>query len=364
MSSTKLSLQDLGWKDYFQQAFGRLEAGSYAPARVMLQEKELYSLGFAQGESLAEVAGRFRHQALRSEEYPAVGDWVAARPPEGEGRASIHFVLPRLTKFSRKAAGRRAEEQVVAANVDTVFLVSGLDGDFNLRRIERYLTAAWESGASPVVILNKADVCEDPDAVAEKVAAVAPGAPVHAVSAVTGEGLQLVKSYVRAGRTIAFLGSSGVGKSTIINALLGHEAQRVQDVRPGDDRGRHTTTRRQLFPLQGGGLLLDTPGMRELQLWDGSDGFETSFQDIAQLAESCRYRDCRHRAEPGCAVREAEESGELDSGRLEGYRKLQREMRYLETRRDAAAQAEEKKRVRAIHRGYRETLKRNPKYRD
>ena len=359
VSSVSFSLEDLGWNDHFQRALAAIEVEGCVPARVMLQERELYSVCGAEGEYAAEVAGRFRHQALAPEgclsagDWPAVGDWVAVRLPRGEGRAAVHAVLPRQTKFSRQAAGERTEEQVVAANVDFVFLVSGLDGDFNVRRIERYLTAAWDSGANPVVVLNKADICDDPDARAAEVEAVAPGAAVHVVSALTGDGLEVVRGYLHPGRTIAFLGSSGVGKSTIINSLLGQAVQRVEAVRPGDDRGRHTTTRRQLFLLDEGGLLLDTPGMRELQLWEGSEGVDAAFQDIAQLALTCRYRDCCHEGEPGCAVLEAIDAGQLDAGRLESYQKLQREIHYLETRHDAAAQALERKKMQALHRSYR-----------
>lgn len=362
MSSVRFTLEDLGWSEQFQQGFAGMETEGCAPARVMLQERELYSVCGAEGEYAAEVAGRFRHQALTPQEYPAVGDWVAVRLPRGEGRASIHAVLPRRTKFSRKVAGARTEEQVIAANIDFVFLVSGLDGDYSVRRIERYLTAAWDSGANPVVVLNKADVCDDPGARAAEVESAALGAPLHVVSALTGEGLGVFRKYLQPGTTIGFLGSSGVGKSTIINSLLGHAAQRVQAVRPGDDRGRHTTTRRQLFLLEEGGLLLDTPGMRELQIWEGSEGIEASFQDIAELALTCRFRDCRHDGEPGCAVLEAVDTGKLDSDRLESYHKLQREMRYLETRRDAAAQAMERKRLRGIFRSYRRIQRHNPKH--
>ncbi len=352
-------LVDLGWNEHFERAFVRFESEGLAPARVMLRERDLYFVGTPDGECAAEIAGRLRHQAVGPRDYPAVGDWVAVRAPDAGGRASIHAVLSRRSSFSRQAAGDRTEEQVVAANLDYVFLVTGLDGDYNLRRIERYLTATWESGAKPVVVLNKADVIEDADAVLVEVEAAVPVAPVHLVSALRGDGLDVVRTYLGRGCTVGFVGSSGVGKSTIINALLGRAVQDVQSVRPGDDRGRHTTTRRQLFLLEDGGLVLDTPGMRELQLWDATEGADATFEEIIELAEQCRFRDCAHDTEPGCAVRAAIDAGALGAERLESYQKLLRELRYHETRRDAAARSLETKRMRAIHRSYRAIQREN-----
>jgi ribosome biogenesis GTPase len=278
-----------------------------------------------------------------------VGDWVALRPPTGDGRAMIHAILPRTSKFSRKSAGQRTDEQVVAANVDTIFLVSGLDGDFNPRRIERYLTAAWDSGAQPVVVLNKLDRCDDPERCLLETEAVAMGVPVHRVSALTGQGCDALRDYLGPGLTVGLLGSSGVGKSTLINRLLGREVQKTGDVRESDDRGKHTTTHRELFRVPTGGLLIDTPGLRELQLWEADQGIESAFADIEELAEDCRFGDCGHAGEPGCAVEEALASGTLAPERLESYCKLQRELRQIHLKQDELARQQEKKRMKVIN---------------
>jgi ribosome biogenesis GTPase / thiamine phosphate phosphatase len=260
-----LTLHDLGWGDTFAAAFVPYADQGFVPARVVAQ-KGLYQVSTGEAEHYADLAGKLRHELKGpggASGYPAVGDWVALRPPTGDGRALIHAVLPRRSKFSRKVAGQRTDEQVVAANVDTIFLVSGLDGDFNPRRIERYLTAAWDSGAQPVVVLNKLDRCEDPDGCLLEAESVAMGVPVHRVSALTGENCDELHAYLGPGQTVSLLGSSGVGKSTLINRLLGREAQRTREVREGDDRGRHTTTHRELFAVPASGLLVDTPGLRE-----------------------------------------------------------------------------------------------------
>ncbi len=346
-----MTLEDLGWNDFFAAGFADNAAEGLVPARVVAQ-RGLNRVSTGEAESYADLAGRFRHELNRPGEaagYPAVGDWVAYRPPTGEGRGLIHAVLPRRSKFSRKVAGERTEEQVVAANVDTLFLVSGLDGDFNPRRIERYLTAAWDSGAHPVVILNKLDRCDDPERCLLEARAVSMGVPVHRVSAKTGEGCEALREYQRPGETVSLIGSSGVGKSTLINRLLGREAQRTGDVRDGDDKGRHTTTHRELLALPGGGLIIDTPGLREVQLWEGDQGIESTFPEIEALAESCRFGDCRHQGEPGCAVGEAVQRGELVPERLESYHKLQKELYQVQIRNDELARLREKQKTKVIH---------------
>lgn len=346
-----MTLEDLGWDDFFAAAFAPYAEQGLVPARVVAQ-MGLLRVSTGEAEYFADLAGRLRRELELPggvAGFPAVGDWLALRPPTGEGRAMVHAVLPRRGKFSRKVAGQRTEEQVVAANIDTIFLVSGLDGDFNPRRIERYLTAAWDSGAQPVVILNKVDRCDDPERCLLEAEAVALEVPVHRVSALTGEGCEALLPYLGRGRTVSLLGSSGVGKSTLANRLLGREAQRTGEVREGDDRGRHTTTHRELFVTPGGALLLDTPGLREVQLWEADQGIEAVFADIEELAQGCRFRDCRHEGEPGCAVEAAIQGGELAPERLESYRKLQREQHQILIRQDEIARLREKQRTKAIH---------------
>jgi ribosome biogenesis GTPase len=341
-----VSLDALGWNQRLDDAFGPYRASGFEPARVALEHTHLYRVMTSGRDGLAHVSGRLRHAALHRSDYPAVGDWVAIKPTAHPGRWSIHAVLPRTSQFTRKVAGNRAEEQVVAANVDTVFLVAGLDGDFSPRRLERYLILSWESGAQPVVLLNKADVVEDAGPFLEETERVASGVPVHAMSTKTGLGLDDLSQYLTPGRTLAFLGSSGVGKSSIINRLAGHERLKTREVRTSDSRGRHTTTHRELVILPGGALVIDTPGMRELQLWEVREGLGGVFDDIQSLAAGCRFRDCGHRAEPGCAVRRAVEEGALDAGRLANFLKLQDEIRATEARTDERAQQEAKRQAR------------------
>jgi len=308
--------------------------------RITAQEKGLYRLCHDGVEQAAQVSGKFQYEALGPSDYPTVGDEVLA-DLNGGGQAVIHKVLPRKSLFLRKAAGTAREEQPVAANVDILFLCMALNNDFNLRRLERYLAAAWNSGATPVVVLTKADLCADPT---EKIAAVeqaAPGTDVLLTCAARADGVQPLLPYLTPGTTVAFVGSSGVGKSTLMNCLLGEEAQATGGLR-NDDRGRHTTTRRQLFSLPGGASLIDTPGMRELGLWDADAGLETAFADVEALAQQCRFQDCRHGQEPVCAVRAALESGELSEERFRSWQRLLAENRYADDR-SAHLSAKEKK---------------------
>ncbi len=341
--STRLAA--LGWTTDLAAHFGAVDGAALVPARVVLEHTHIYRLFAEHGEMLARVSGRLRHRAVTRPDYPAVGDWVAAEPGADGADARIHAVLPRRSRFSRRAAGGATEEQIVAANIDTVFLVTGLDGDFNLRRIERYVLVASESGAAPVIVLNKADLVDDLDAILLDVRMAAPGVPVHIVSCRQPETLEPLRQYLAVGQTGALLGSSGVGKSTIVNRLIGQDLLRTRDVRESDGRGRHTSTARQLVLLPGSGVLIDTPGMRELQLWDTGETMGVGFGDIDDLAAGCRFRDCSHRQEPGCAVRAAVSAGELTAGRLESYQKLEGEQAHQARQVDARAQIDLKRRA-------------------
>jgi ribosome biogenesis GTPase len=351
------NLETYGWDEHFASAFAPHAAEGFEVGRVFLQHNRALMLYTAAGELQAETTGRLRFHARGAEDLPAVGDWVTFRRVSEEAKAKIHEILPRRSKFSRRAAGSETAEQIVAANVDTVFLVTGLDHDYNPRRVERYLIMAWESGADPVVVLNKADLVEEVEELRREIESVAPGVPVLPLSAKRGEGVERLMPYVIPGRTVALMGSSGTGKSTITNRLLGAEVQRTQEVRLADARGRHTTTHRELFVLPGGGLVLDTPGMRELQLLVSERGLRETFEEIEEAAALCRFTNCRHEGEPGCAVREALDEGRLDPERYASYRKMQAEMRHTETLIDQRKSQEEKSRVKRIHRDLKKIYK-------
>jgi ribosome biogenesis GTPase len=344
-----VDLTELGWDAEWAEAFRPHGAEGLAPARIAIEFNHIYRATAARGDVQVQLAGRLKHAAAGRHDLPAVGDWAALRLAPGEETGTIEALLPRRTRFSRKAAGDTTEEQVVAANIDTVFLVMGLDGDFNPRRLERYLLVARDSGAQAVVLLSKADLADDRDEAARAITSLAPGTPVHPISAREPGGVDVVYRYLGTGRTGALLGSSGVGKSTLINALVGEERLATRDVRVSDSRGRHTTRHRQLILLPGRGLLIDTPGMRELQLWDVSDALEETFDDIESLAGSCHFTDCRHRGEPRCAVQAAVDAGALDARRLANYHKLQDERRSLEARKDARAMHDEKRKAKTTH---------------
>ncbi|MEW6495959.1 MAG: ribosome small subunit-dependent GTPase A [Cyanobacteriota bacterium] len=353
-----MDLELLGWNSFFSEQIPSYLLSGYTVGRVALEYKNTYILYSEIGELSAEVAGKMRHQASGRIDFPAVGDWAAITVRSDEHKATIHEVLPRKSKFSRKIAGALTQEQIVATNIDTVFLVSGLDLDFNLRRIERYLILIWESGANPVIVLNKADLCNEIEHRRAQVESIAPGVPIIILSALENKGLNALTSYLNKGQTVALIGSSGVGKSTLTNQLAGQAIQGVQSVRPDDHRGRHTTTHRELIILPSGGLLIDTPGMREIQMWSGNEGLQETFADITSTATLCRFRDCQHQNEPGCAVQQAIRDGLLDARRFHNYQKLQQELNYLNRKKDQKASLVEKEKWKKIHKALRKSHKR------
>lgn len=349
-------LESLGADAGVFGAFQTYAAQGLLLGRVAVSQRDRYHLYTESGELEAEPSGALWYRAPDRAAMPVAGDWVAARRV-APGQAIVEAVLPRRTCFSRRAAGPREEEQPVAANIDMVFLVCGLDGDFNLRRLERYLTLAAQSGAEPVVVLNKSDVCPEVEARRAEAAEVAGAAPIVICSAREAAGLDVLAGFLRPGRTVALLGSSGVGKSTIVNRLLGEERLPAREVRLSDSRGRHTTAHRELAPLDCGGALIDTPGMRELQLWAGEESVDRAFADVAGLAAGCRYRDCSHAGEPGCALAEALAAGALPLERWESCRKLRGEAQRHEIRADRAAAQERKRQIKRIHRAARQFYK-------
>jgi len=324
-------LATLGWDEAWDTAFEPYRAGGLVPGRVSVQHRGEWDVVTEDGEVRARVPGRLRHVASSRADLPVVGDWVALTI--ASQRPEIRAVLPRRTQFSRRAAhepgSQAAREQVVAANVDVVFVTAPLSDDVNARVLERYLTLAWESGAQPVIVLTKADLEPDPAAVAAEVEAIGGAVPVHAVSSVSGLGLDAVRSHLPPGVTGALLGPSGAGKSTLVNTLAGEELLATAAVRE-DGSGRHTTTRRELVVLPEGGLVVDNPGMREVHLWLADEGLEDTFDDITELAGGCKFSDCRHESEPGCAVQAALADGSLAPARWQSYRDLQRELAQLE----------------------------------
>ena len=350
---TSRDLGALGWTPDREESFSALAETGLVPGRVSLEHNHVYRVLTTDGEQLAETAGRIKYQASGRHELPAVGDWVGLRINPHGGPSVIRAILPRRSVFSRKSAGRETTEQVVAANVDTVLVVFGLDKRVNARAIERYLVVARRSGAAPVVVLNKADLADDIAAAVAEATAAAGDTPVHPVSARSAPGVGALLPFLSTGRTVALLGPSGAGKSSIVNRLVNRELLATGEVREWDARGRHTSVHRQLVVREEGGLIIDTPGLREIQLWDAGEAFDDAFADIASLAQDCRFRDCRHDREPGCAVKAALDAGTLDAGRYESYLKLQREQAAFEKNRDQRAAIDAKRQAKLGSKAYK-----------
>lgn len=356
-----MTLEDLGWADLQADAFSSLQDPSLIAARVSRSQREHYRLWTAEGELDAQLAGSFRHRAQVGD-LPVVGDFVAARPSsDGNSAASIVCGLPRRSVLARKRVDGRSLPQVLAANLDRVFLVTSLNRDFNPRRIERGLAMIWDGGAQPVLVLSKLDLCPDLDEYLARAQEVALGVPTVALSVLAGVGLSELQALLSPAQTVALIGTSGVGKSTLVNALLGEQRMQISEIRESDGRGRHTTTSRELFKLESGALLIDTPGMREFGLWDADEGLSNAFEDVADLAQGCRFPDCQHRSEPGCALLHAVQTGTLEAARYQGFLKLQRELAFEARRVDERAQLEHRTQIRRVFRERKRALRSHPK---
>lgn len=343
-----MNLSELGWDRHFEEQFEPFQQKDVISGRIAVQHKTNYVVFTANGEIRTTTAGKLRHKVVGRGELPVVGDWVVVRIQNQETLGAIVHVLPRKTKFSRKSAGIETEEQVLAANIDTAFWVSSLNKVLNPRRIERYLVTVWEGGAQPAIILNKADLCDNNEERAEEVASIAPGVPIHILSAKERTGLDELEPYLDAGKTIVLIGPSGVGKSTIINKLAGRDVQRTGEIREEDDRGKHITAARNLIVLPRGGLIIDTPGIRELQLWDAFEEPALSFDDIEEYARRCRFSDCSHESEPDCAVIQAVQDGLIPEKRLENFLKMRREYEVISERKTQRGKLEEKRRAKIL----------------
>lgn len=344
-----MKLNQLGFNAFFQKHLEKCQVENLLIGRICAEYKESYKLFSEFGELSAVISGKFRKNSKNREDFPAVGDWVLFDYIENENKAIIQEILPRKSKFSRKVAGQQTQEQIIASNVDFAFIVCALNYDFNLRRIERYLSLIWQSGATPVVVLTKTDLCLDVQDKISEVENIAFGVDVHAISNISAEGIEVFQKYFADNKTAVLLGSSGVGKSSLINNLFQEEIMKVNVLRKNIEKGRHTTTHKQMIILPEGGLIIDTPGIRELQLWDAQDGISQVFSDIEEFAKHCKYSDCNHINEPNCAVQEAIKGGFIDSSRLENYLKVQKEQEYLANRQVQSAAKVERDKWKSIH---------------
>lgn len=337
-----------GWNEYFNRQFEPFSNDGYTPCRVAVQNKNLYLLYTHLGEFTGEVSGRFLFDAETKVDFPAVGDWVATRLLEDEKKAIIDAVLNRKNKFSRKSAGVKTEEQVIAANIDVLFIMSSLNMELKTARIERYLTLAYENNVKPVILLSKSDLCENIQSLLNSVKQVSGKVPVYVISSIKHTGIDKLKNYFTGNKTAAIVGSTGVGKTTLINELNQNAGLNVKEITGYKDRGVHTTTRREMILLPGGGIIIDTPGMREIQLWGGNEGLKSEFEDLEELAGQCKFTDCKHETEPGCAVKRALNNGSLSYQRYKSYKKLQREADYFTFREEINEKLIEKRRWKKI----------------
>jgi ribosome biogenesis GTPase len=351
------NLIQLGWNEFFENQFQVYKNQEFIPARVAAENKQRYILFTEAGELTGEVTGKLLYSSETNAELPKTGDWVAVAIFKKEKKAIIHSVLERKTKLSRKAADRKTEEQILATNIDFVFVVQGLDNNFNLRRLERYVVSILESGAKPIIVLNKTDLVEEPTIMQRKVKEIMHGIPVILTNATRGLGIIDIRNILKVGFTGVFTGSSGVGKSTIINSLLDEQILRTSEVSNSVKKGKHTTARREMLIIPDGGIVIDTPGMREFQLWGVDEGLNKVFDEVESIALKCKFTDCTHTNEKGCAVIDALEKGIIDEGRLNSFRKLQKELDYLEEKQSKRAFLRRKEREKKLHKEIKQIYK-------